>query len=50
MHDRGFVVRLPAEAINLSLLQNVQTGFETHPASQAIINEGSLLGGEAAGA
>jgi hypothetical protein len=40
--------RTPAGAINLSLLQNVQTGPWTYPASDLMRNEVSFPGGKAA--
>jgi hypothetical protein len=36
LENLGIVVRLPAEARNLSLLYCAETGSEAHPASYAI--------------
>jgi hypothetical protein len=40
----------PVGASNFSHLQNVQTGYETHPASYSMGNRSSFLGGKVAGA
>jgi hypothetical protein len=49
LDDRGSRVRFPAGAGNFSLHHRVQNRSGSHPASYAMRNRGSFLGGKAAG-
>jgi hypothetical protein len=46
--DHEIGVRFPAEAINFSLLHNIQNAPEAHPVSYLLGTESCLLGGKAA--
>jgi hypothetical protein len=46
----GIIVQFQVGASEFSLLQNIQTSYEAHPASSTMDTGGSLAGGKAAGA